>query len=160
MTASLNGPPFLYLNSAPFECVEIYIPKQLENLAKLYTFLQSKLVQRKEGIHQEAPIDGFSLYEVDGAFFGHEIYQERTIVIRILFNRSEDEDSQSLARKISVLGREVATSVALHEEELWMCHYPQGVMIFRPQSEGPKASAQESDPSESDNSSISQSVAE
>lgn len=123
--------PPLPLSSAGFECVEIYVPKKLETLAKLYAFLQEKLVERKRGIDQEASIDGFSLYEVDGAFYGHEIYQERTIVIRILFSRAGSDDDQSLAQKIRVLGREIATSVAIDEEELWMCHFPQGVVIFR-----------------------------
>ena len=30
------------------------------------------------------------------------------------------------------LGSEVAAKVALEEEELWICHYPQGVVIVRP----------------------------
>ncbi len=42
-----------------FECVEVYVPKNLENLAKLYSFLQSKLIDRKRGVEQDATIDGF-----------------------------------------------------------------------------------------------------
>ena len=30
------------------------------------------------------------------------------------------------------LGRDVATAVAMAEEELWVCHYPQSVVVFRP----------------------------
>ncbi|WP_459557423.1 hypothetical protein [Lacunimicrobium album] len=113
-----------------FECVEIYVPKNLENLSKLYSFLQSKLIDRRRGIEQKVTIDGFSLYEVDGAFYGHEIYQERTIVIRILFKREASEGDESLAEKIQILGREVADSVAMNEEELWITHYPQRAVIF------------------------------
>lgn len=112
------------------ECVEIYVPKNLENLSKLYAFLQRKLTERKEGVRQDVVVDGFSLYEVDGAFYGHEIYQERTIVIRILFHHLETDDDQSIQQKVRALGTEIAATVAMNEEELWVCHYPQGVVIF------------------------------
>lgn len=124
-----------WAKSTPFECVEIYIPKKLETLAKLYGFLQSKLIERRRGVESDDAIDGFSLYEVDGAFYGREIYQERTIVIRILFKRDKSESARSIAKKIQLLGRDVAASVAVKEEELWICHFPQGVIIFRPQAE-------------------------
>jgi hypothetical protein len=114
------------------ECVEIYVPKKLEYLSELYKFLQTKLTDRRDGIPQESPIDGFSIYEVDGAFYGEEIYQERTFVIRILFTRATDDDQESIQRRIHHLGGEIARCVTLNEEELWICHYPQGVVIFRP----------------------------
>jgi hypothetical protein len=118
------------------ECVEIYIPKTLENLAKLYAFLQQKLMERKNGVPQDVPVDGFSLYEVDGAFYGHEIYQERTIVIRILFNREHVGDNRSIEDNVRALGAEIAATVAMNEEELWVCHYPQGVVVFSPRNQG------------------------
>lgn len=114
--------------SEPFECVEIYVPKKLETLSALYSFLSGKLAERSRGITQEVAIDGFSLYEVDGAFFGDHIYQERTVVIRILLARTED----SMISKIEILGGEIAPLVTLQEEELWICHYPQQVVKFRP----------------------------
>lgn len=120
-----------HLPSSTFECVEIYVPKRLENVAKLYAFLQAKLIDRKRGEEQAVTIDGFSLYEVDGAFYGHEIYQERTIVVRILFDRTDAESDQSLTEKIQSLGRDVAGSVAIDEEEIWISHYPQNVVIVR-----------------------------
>jgi hypothetical protein len=132
MTSLKSNSKRLPLPSTAFECVEIYVPKNLENLANLYAFLQEKLSERKQGTEQDVAIDGFSLYEVDGAFYGHEIYQERTIVIRIMFNRDASDDDHTLARKIQVLGSEVAASVAMNEEELWICHFPQGVVILRP----------------------------
>jgi hypothetical protein len=114
------------------ECVEIYVPKKLEHLSELYNFLRSKLADRSEGRLRSVPIDGFSMYEVDGAFFSDRVYQERTLVIRILFMRAADDDEESIRAKITSLGREIATTVALTEEELWICHYQQGVVIFRP----------------------------
>jgi hypothetical protein len=115
-----------------FECVEIYIPKKLEHLSELFNYLRKKLTDRDSAAHQAVPIDGFSIYEVDGAFYGAQFYQERTIVVRILFSRPADDDGESLRRRISALGSEVAATVAMSEEQVWICHYPQGVVIIRP----------------------------
>lgn len=120
------------VNSRSVECVEIYIPKKLEHLSEIFNFLQKKLEDRASGCTETVTIDGFSLYEVDGAFLGGRIYQERTLVVRILFPRSDEEAAGSIQEKILELGREIATAVALDEEELWICHYPQSVMVFRP----------------------------
>ena len=114
-----------------FECVEIYVPKKLENLSALYSFLNGKLAEREKGLSQDVQIDGFSLYEVDGAFYGSQIYQERTMVIRILLERSDTDTSETILAKIRILGEEIAPLVAEQEEELWISHYPQHVMIFQ-----------------------------
>lgn len=118
--------------SKALHCVEVYVPKRLDTLSALYTYLRGKLTQRKAGIAQDVPIDGFSLYEVDGAFYGKVIYEERTVVLRILFDRSRTDDSSSIESKINTLGSEVAATVAMTEEEIWICHYPLDVVIFRP----------------------------
>lgn len=115
-----------------FECVEIYVPKKLEHLSELYNYLRRKLTERGQGREQQFPIDGFSLYEVDGAFHGEQVHEERTMVIRILLKRTTNDDAASIRHKINALGSEVAATVAITEEELWICHYPQGVVIFRP----------------------------
>jgi hypothetical protein len=119
-----------------FECVEIYVPKKLENMSKLYAFLQQKLSERERRLPQDIPVEGFSLYEVDGAFYGHEIYQERTLVVRILFKRNETDDLQTVEQKVRVLGADVAATVAITEDELWVCHYPQNVVILAPRKMG------------------------
>ncbi len=116
--------------SKALHCVEVYVPKRLDTLSALYNYLRSKLTQRKAGIAQDVPIDGFSLYEVDGAFYGKEIYEERTVVLRILFDQSQA--SGSIEGRINTLGSEVAATVAMTEEEIWICHYPLDVVIFRP----------------------------
>ncbi len=115
-----------------FECVEIYVPKKLEHLSELYNYLRRKLTARGPGHEQKVQIDGYSLYEVDGAFHGERVHEERTIVIRILLKRTMEDDAASIRHKINALGSEVAATVAIAEEELWICHYPQGVIIFRP----------------------------
>jgi hypothetical protein len=124
--------PDVTVKSQSVECVEIYIPKKLEHLSKVFNYLQQKLTERSEQRTDSVTIDGFSLYEVDGAFLGHTIYQERTLVVRILFARETTEESAAIQNKILELGRDIATAVALEEEELWVCHYPQSVMVFRP----------------------------
>jgi hypothetical protein len=82
-----------------FECVELYVPKKLEHLSEIFTFLRNKLSEREQGVRQAVAIDGFSIYEVDGAFYGEKVYQERTLVIRILFKRSASEDGKSIREK-------------------------------------------------------------
>ncbi len=124
------------VNSQSVECVEIYIPKKLEHLSEVFNYLRRKLVDRAEERAESVTIDGFSLYEVDGAFLGGRIYQERTLVVRILFARTTTEDADALQRKILEMGRDIATAVALDEEELWVCHYPQSVVVFRPLKDG------------------------
>ncbi|QDT53423.1 hypothetical protein Pan44_14400 [Caulifigura coniformis] len=120
------------IRSQSVECVEIYIPKKLEHLSEVFTYLRRKITLRSEEAADGVTINGFSLYEVDGAFLGRTVYQERTLVVRILFEREADEDPEVLQRKIQELGRDIATAVALDEEELWVCHYPQSVVVFRP----------------------------
>ena len=120
--------------SAPersFECIEIYVPKNLEHLSELYNYLRRKLSERKAGVQHGVLIEGFSLYEVDGALYGSQIYQERTVVIRILVERTDSENERSILRKVQALGAEIATTVALAEEELWICHYPQRIVIIQ-----------------------------
>ncbi len=127
------------VNARSAECVEIYVPKKLEHLSELFNFLRTKLINQSESPEGAVTIDGFSLYEVDGAFLGGRIYQERTLVVRILFARATDEDPDVIQRKILQLGHDVATAVALDEEELWVCHYPQSVMVFRPLNSQPSS---------------------
>ena len=133
MNQKLPRPPReVAVNSQSVECVEVYIPKKLEHLSEVFNFLRQKLVDRSEGRTDSVTIDGFSLYEVDGAFLGRTIYQERTLVVRILFARETSDEAAAIHRKILELGRDIATAVALSEEELWVCHYPQSVVVFRP----------------------------
>lgn len=126
-------------DSQQVECVEIYIPKTLEHLSALSSYLREKLRERQAGQAQPIPIDGFSLYEVDGAFFSERVYQERTLVVRILFTRAPADDDAALARKIAALGSEIAGQVARSELELWICHSRQNVHIVRP---GERSSSQ------------------
>lgn len=133
MTERPPSPPTeVAVNSQSVECVEIYIPKKLEHLSEIFNYLRHKIVDRSRAEDGSVKIDGFSLYEVDGAFLGRTVYQERTLVVRILIAGDPTEDASVIERKIMELGRDIATVVALAEEELWVCHYPQSVVVFRP----------------------------
>lgn len=113
-----------------FHCVEIYLPKRLKHLSELHEYLRFQLTERTAERGGDLSIDGFSIYEVDGAWRGEEITDERTLVIRILFVRSK-EDDRSLQGRIRELGRDIA-AIAPTEQEVLICHYPQnGISFFR-----------------------------
>ena len=106
-------------------CVEIYLPKRLRYLPELYEFLRRTLGERKGYI----VLDGFSIYEVDGAFRGKkDIWEERSLVIRLLLPRSSEEADE---HRVVDIGREIAGNVAPGEEEIWITYYPQRVAKFR-----------------------------
>jgi len=124
------------------ECVEIYLPKNVENLSELYRYLRDKMMGRAGAAPGAAMIDGFSLYEVDGAFYGDQIYEEWTLVIRLLLLTDADAAATELDAQVGTIGREIATAVARNEQELWICRCPQQMMIFR-QAAPPTATAVE-----------------
>ncbi len=109
------------------DCVELYLPKSLEFLSELYRFLQNRATNRlRPGV-----LDGFSIYEVDGVFYGEKLWEQRTLVIRLMFIRTARARPETLEGRIADLGREIATSIAVNEEEIWICHYPQTLTVFR-----------------------------
>lgn len=119
------------------DCIEIYLPKRLKHLSELYGFLRSKVSKRLGDI----VLDGFSIYEADGAFYGKErVWEERTLVVRIFLirlvgaPRVEQTVPLSVQAKINDLGRELADRVAIDEEEIWICTYPQYVTVFYPRT--------------------------
>jgi hypothetical protein len=109
------------------DCVEIYLPKSIAFLAELYRFLREKIENRLGQI----VLDGFSNYEVDGVFFGEKLWEQRTLIIRLMFIRTVGSSPESLHGRITDLGRELAHSIAVNEEQIWICHYPQHLVIFR-----------------------------
>ena len=109
------------------DCVEIYMPKSLEFLSELYRVLR-EMVSSRFGTNV---LDGFSVYEVDGVFRGERFWEQRTLVIRILFDHAPSPHAESIEARVSRLGRYLAAHVAPREEEIWICHYPQTVTIFR-----------------------------
>ena len=112
--------------SKQIDCVEIYLPKSIEFLSELYQMLRDKTTSRLGKL----VLDGFSIYEVDGVFYGERLWEQRTLVIRILLIRNAETPTAQLEATILELGREIATRVAVHEEQIWICHYAQQLRIF------------------------------
>jgi hypothetical protein len=133
----ISGNRHVAIERRTIECVEIYLPKNVENLSELYRYLRDKMMGRDEAAPDAAVIDGFSLYEVDGAFYGNQIYEERTLVIRLLLLHDADTAATALDAQVATMGREIATAVARKEQELWICRCPQQMMIFRQTSHRP-----------------------
>jgi hypothetical protein len=92
----------------------------------LYKLLRDKVRDRLAPI----ALDGFSIYEVDGVFRGEEEWEQRTLVIRLLLIRPQVGFVASVSELISNLGREIATKVAVKEEQIWICQYPQTLTVF------------------------------
>ena len=127
----MNGGELKFIEQLPGErrqvdCVEIYLPKTIKFLSELYQFLREKVTDRLG----RTVLDGFSIYEVDAVFRGEELWEERTLVIRVLFIRSAEAPGLSVESKIKDIGRELATKIAFGEEQVWVCHYPQSLTIF------------------------------
>ena len=108
------------------DCVEIYLPKTIEFLSELYQMLRDKVRNRLGSV----VLDGFSIYEVDGVFHGETLWEQRTLVIRLLLIRKAATPLDLLEATVFELGREIATKVAIGEEQIWICHYPQSLRIF------------------------------
>ena len=96
--------------------------------SQLYQMLLDKTRNRLGSV----VLDGFSIYEVDGVFHGERetLWEQRTLVIRILLVRKADTPSDLLDVTVLELGREIATKVAVREEQIWICHYAQNLRVF------------------------------
>jgi triacylglycerol esterase/lipase EstA (alpha/beta hydrolase family) len=103
------------------------MPKTLKHLAELYDLLR-EMVNIRSGY---IVLEGFSVYEVDGVFRGKKgkIWEERTLVIRLLLPFSPDEAND---HRITDIGLEIAAKVAPHEEQIWITSYAMNVTAFWP----------------------------
>lgn len=59
-------------------------------------------------------------------------YEDRTLVIRILFRWEAEIAREIMDLKIRSLGRQIADTVAAAEKEVWISRYSHVVDIFRP----------------------------
>src|SRR5438093_8444546 len=96
------------------DCVEIYLPKSIEFLSELYQLLRDRTMNRLGSL----VLDGFSSYEVDGVFWGERLWEQRTLVIRILLIRKAESPTSLLERTIFELGEQIATKVTGHEQQI------------------------------------------
>jgi hypothetical protein len=58
------------------------------------------------------------------------LWEQRTLVIRILLVRKASTPVDLLDTIIVELGQEIATKVAVGEEQIWICHHAQNLRIF------------------------------
>ena len=68
------------------EVVEIYVPRRLEYLSGLYKWLREQLTDPSKAL-----LKGFSLYEVGGAYVGTRLFTEQTLVVRLIFEVSDEQ---------------------------------------------------------------------
>lgn len=94
--------------------LEIYIPKKLDYLSELYKFLTDQIKLNSKVLL----LSGFSIYEVDGAYTGQKVYEERILVVRIIYNQSDD-----ISLKIDELANEIIKICQKKEEEIWLLQY-------------------------------------
>ncbi len=116
------------------ECIEIYVPKNLRVTSALYEFLVGRLESDPAFSESlgEPTITGFSLYEADGAFRGqNRIYEERTIIVRLLIIRAQKLSDGNFESQIKTLARNIAKDVLNSEEEVLVSHYSQQVKLLR-----------------------------
>jgi hypothetical protein len=68
--------------------------------SQLYQMLLDKTRNRLGSV----VLDGFSIYEVDGVFHGETLWEQRTLVIRILLIRKADTPADLLGVTVLELG--------------------------------------------------------
>lgn len=101
--------------------LEVYIPKRIRYLGKLYDFLFDQL--QSKGV--DAMVRGYSIYEVDGAFVSlpqnqtSQIYDEKTLVVRLIYDLPDSE----IESRIHELAREVIAVTQSQEEEIWLLRW-------------------------------------
>jgi hypothetical protein len=100
------------------EILEAYIPAKLEYLARLYEWLQAQLYS-----HPKPLLQGFSIYEVNGAFHGKEVYEERTLVVRVVVESARRRRAR-VGDLIRALLAELHAITQGKEEELWIIRTP------------------------------------
>src|SRR3954463_16561964 len=83
------------------DCVEIYLPKSIEFLSELYRFLRERVTNRLSIL---LALDGFSIYEVDGVFYGEQLWEQRTLVIRLLIPRPVGSPAPRVSALVATLG--------------------------------------------------------
>lgn len=109
-------------------CVEIYLPKKLKYISKIYDFLRLSVENRISPY----VIDGFSIYEVDGTFWSPSgLFEDRTMVIRLLLIQTSGQDERVILTKINEIGRILSTDIAEEELEIWIVSDVQQVHIYQ-----------------------------
>jgi hypothetical protein len=116
------------------EVLEIFVPQRLAYLPGLYEFLREQL----QSLGYEALFTGYSLFPVQGAFRGERIYDESTLIVRLIYDRTQFEHRTVEATKsvenkelflrlvdqrIDDLAQYVIQITGTQEEEIWIMQY-------------------------------------
>lgn len=111
---------------------EFFVPERSDYLSALYAFL-ARAVRLEAGVataEDDPPLrlDGYSVYEVDGAYRGAtRVYEERVLTIRLIL-----PPNPTLFR-LRALGQELLRITSFLEEEVWIVeHSGSRVHSFRP----------------------------
>jgi hypothetical protein len=127
------------------DCVELYLPKRLAYLSALYDYLQKRLRERPGDRARGFALDGFSIYEVDGAWLDQlpevaassepaeepPIADERTLVIRVLVPHNEGLDAASFRTGLNELAEDIAT-LAPGEKAILISYHRQHTFNYYP----------------------------
>ena len=107
--------------TAEAHILEVYVPKRLRYLGRLYTFLFNQL----HSSGRKALLQGYSIYEVDGAFVSHisaqevQVYDEKTLVVRLIYELPRG----NLETRIHDIARKIIELTESREEEIWIIRY-------------------------------------
>lgn len=101
------------------------MPKRLAHLSELYRFLRESVQNRRGPI----VLDCFTIYEADDAFWDEGLFEERTLVIRLLLVKSRWQDEVTQA-KINEIGRILAEDIAPQQRQIWITGRSGRLAIF------------------------------
>ena len=99
----------------PLVTVEVYLPKRLADLSELYRFLRDAVSNRTGPV----VLDGFTIYEGDGAFWDQGLFEERTLVLRLHWVPG-DGGEQETRDRIKKLGRLLADEISPRQHQIWI----------------------------------------
>jgi len=103
---------------------ELYIPKRTNYLSELYQFLHDAVTSGAS-----IRLDGFSVYEVDGAYRGKaQAYEERVCVVRLVLPKAIAE-ARTPNPSVLEMGQKLLQITGFKEEEVWIVRYA-GCEVF------------------------------
>ncbi len=95
--------------------VEVYLPKRLSDMSELYRFLREAVSNRSGPV----VLDGFTIYEGDGAFWDDGVFEERSLVLRMHWTPGDGGEAET-RRRIQTLGRLLAEEITPEQRQIWI----------------------------------------
>ena len=103
------------MESQKLVTVEVYLPKRLADLSELYRFLREAVSNRAGRV----VLDGFTIYEGDGAFWNNGLFEERSLVLRLHWLPGDAGQAETRLR-IQTLGRILAEEITPGQRQIWI----------------------------------------